>query len=171
MAFTGEFRYLPAYQHLGFPSSIRFTHDSLQEWAKSTSSTSWMRMNKKAPAMPTMNQARTQKKDVILTIGVTFQMLLLNFKTISIQLRERWSRHILSPAVQQHYSKFKGILWEVWLGFRPFKACLPCAQGSLGADIPNGTISPSLHKGIKNHSGNPQMSLDIMVKKSVLRQG
>lgn len=66
MALTGKFRYLPAYQNLGFPSSIRFTHDSFKEWAKSTNSTSWIRMNRKAPHMPITNQAINQNKKVIL---------------------------------------------------------------------------------------------------------
>lgn len=46
------------------------------------------------------------------------------------------------------------------------KLVLACAKGSLGSDIPNGTISLFLYKG-KNHGGNPQMSLDVMVRKHI----
>lgn len=55
-------RFLPAYQHLEFPSSIFSTQLSFQEWAKSTSRTNWIRMKQKAPETPIQNQARKERK-------------------------------------------------------------------------------------------------------------
>lgn len=55
-------RFLPAYQHLEFPSSIFSTQLSFQEWAKSTSRTNWIRMKQKAPETPIQNQARRGAK-------------------------------------------------------------------------------------------------------------
>lgn len=115
MALIGEFRYLPAYQHLGFPSSIRLTHDSFQEWAKSTNSTSWMRMNKKAPTMPTINQATNQKNKVMLyhksNISECYYPILKRFR-----FKREVSKDIF--CLQQYkiipIPNSKAILWEVF---------------------------------------------------------
>lgn len=44
--------YVPAYQHLAFPSSAFSSQDWFQECAKSTSRMSWMMMKMKEPTTP-----------------------------------------------------------------------------------------------------------------------
>jgi len=72
----------PPYQHRALPVSILATQDSFQEWAKSTSSTSWIRMKQKAPKQPTMNHAATTNAQFIrlLICRAVLQLCALNVK-------------------------------------------------------------------------------------------
>lgn len=94
----------PAYQPLELPLSILSNQDSFQEWAKSTSSTSWIRMKKKAPPEPTTNHAGTTEIHrsfnytsmmIITTLCILDVMIwvtkCLQFKILTVGKRPIWN--------------------------------------------------------------------------------